>query len=168
MALYRNRNSVEVQGIKELQIMFRSLPKQLNDQKIFNKFFRENSKPLIKEAKANINRKANKTGQLARSIGYFTTKKTKKYLGGFVGPRVKGRFASSDKTGFYGPFIEYGDEVKFFGKGPMPAAKPFFEPAFQTTKFEMLNNTIKDAEKTIAKLIKQHAKRTEKYGRLGR
>ena len=115
MALYRNRNSVEVQGIKELQIMFRSLPKQLNDQKIFNKFFRENSKPLIKEAKANINRKANKTGQLARSIGYFTTKKKlKNILGGFVGPRVKGRFASSDKTGFYGPFIEYGDEVKIF------------------------------------------------------
>ena len=159
----------DVKGGKELQDLFKTLPSKLNNPSLFNKFFRQNSKPLIKEARANLGKqKADKTGRLKRSIGYFTTRSSRKYLGGFVGPRVKGSFKSKGKSGFYGAWIEYGDEVMFGGKAPMKKAKKYFEPAFQTTKGIMLKNTFKDAEKVIARTVKSYAKRTEKYGIFGR
>jgi hypothetical protein len=170
----------DVKGGKELQDLFKTLPSKLNNPSLFNKFFRQNSKPLIKEARANLGKqKADKTGRLKRSIGYFTTKKSKKFLGGFVGPRVKGAFGggknrktkdgkSQGKSGFYGAWIEYGDEVMFYGKGPMKRAKKYFEPAFQSTKVIMEKNTVKDSEKVIERVVKAYAKRTQKYGVLGR
>ena len=170
----------KIEGVKELSELFAQLPKTLNNDKMFNKFFRENSKPLIKEARANlVKEKADKTGRLKRSIGYFTTRRSRKFLGGFVGPRVKGAFGAGKnrktkdgknqgKSGFYGAWIEYGDEVMFYGKGPMKRAKKYFEPAFKTTKGIMLKNTFKDAEKVIGRTVKSYAKRTEKYGVLGR
>ena len=170
------RVTFKMEGLKELQDLFAQLPKTLNNDKMFNKFFRENSKPLIKEARANlVKEKADKTGRLKRSIGYFTTRRSRKFLGGFVGPRVKGAFGAGKKnksgegkSGFYGAWIEYGDEVMFGGRGPMKRAKKYFEPAFQSTKGIMLKNTFKDAEKVIARTVKSYAKRTEKYGIFGR
>ena len=170
------RVTFKIQGSKELQDLFAQLPKTLNNDKMFNKFFRENSKPLIKEARANlVKEKADKTGRLKRSIGYFTTRKSRKFLGGFVGPRVKGAFGAGKKSksgegksGFYGAWIEYGDEVMFGKRGPMKRAKKYFEPAYQSTKKLMLKNTVQDAEKVIARNVKSYAKRTEKYGIFGR
>ena len=69
---------------------------------------------------------------------------------------------------YYGAWIEYGDEVMFGGRGPMKRAKKYFEPAYQSTKRIMLKNTIRDAEKVIARTVKSYAKRTEKYGTFGR
>lgn len=166
----------KMEGVKELQDLLAQLPKKLNNDKMFNKFFRENSKPLIKQARANlIKEKADKTGRLKRSIGYFTTRRSRKFLGGFVGPRVKGAFGAGKKTksgegksGFYGAWIEYGDEVMFGGRGPMKRAKKYFEPAFQSTKKIMLNNTTKDLEKVVQRSLRSYAKRTEKYGIFGR
>lgn len=170
----------KMEGVKELQDLLAQLPKKLNNDKMFNKFFRENSKPLIKQARANlVKEKADKTGRLKRSIGYFTTKKSRKFLGGFVGPRVKGAFGAGKsrktkdgkkqgKSGFYGAWIEYGDEVMFGGRGPMKRAKKYFEPAFQSTKKIMLNNTTKDLEKVVQRSLRSYAKRTEKYGIFGR
>ena len=165
-----------MEGVKELQDLLAQLPKKLNNDKMFNKFFRENSKPLIKQARANlVKEKADKTGRLKRSIGYFTTRRSRKFLGGFVGPRVKGAFGAGKKTksgegksGFYGAWIEYGDEVMFGGRGPMKRAKKYFEPAFQSTKKIMLNNTTKDLEKVVERSLRSYAKRTEKYGIFGR
>ena len=165
-----------MEGVKELQDLLAQLPKKLNNDKMFNKFFRENSKPLIKQARANlVKEKADKTGRLKRSIGYFTTRRSRKFLGGFVGPRVKGAFGAGKKTksgegksGFYGAWIEYGDEVMFGGRGPMKRAKKYFEPAFQSTKKIMLNNTTKDLEKVVQRSLRSYAKRTEKYGIFGR
>jgi len=166
----------KMEGVKELQDLLAQLPKKLNNDKMFNKFFRENSKPLIKQARANlVKEKADKTGRLKRSIGYFTTRRSRKFLGGFVGPRVKGAFGAGKKTksgegksGFYGAWIEYGDEVMFGGRGPMKRAKKYFEPAFQSTKKIMLNNTTKDLEKVVERSLRSYAKRTEKYGIFGR
>ena len=166
----------KMEGLKELQDLFAQLPKTLNNDKMFNKFFRENSKPLIKEARANlVKEKADKTGRLKRSIGYFTTRRSRKFLGGFVGPRVKGAFGAGKKSksgegksGYYGAWIEYGDEVMFGGRGPMKRAKKYFEPAYESTKGIMLKNTFKDAEKVIERSVKSYAKRTEKYGIFGR
>jgi len=159
----------KIEGVKELSDLFAQLPKTLNNDKMFNKFFRENSKPLIKEARANlVKEKADKTGRLKRSIGYFTTRRSRKFLGGFVGPKVKGAFKTKSKSGYYGAWIEYGDEVMFGGRGPMKRAKKYFEPAYQSTKKIIEKNTVQDAEKVIARTVKSYARRTEKYGIFGR
>tara|TARA_R100001015_G_C4591590_1_gene147062 strand:- start:350 stop:847 length:498 start_codon:yes stop_codon:yes gene_type:complete len=163
------KTNFKIEGVKELSDLFAQLPKTLNNDKMFNKFFRENSKPLIKEARANlVKEKADKTGRLKRSIGYFTTRRSRKFLGGFVGPKVKGAFKSKSKSGYYGAWIEYGDEVMFGGRGPMKRAKKYFEPAYQSTKKIIEKNTVQDAEKVIARTVKSYAKRTEKYGIFGR
>ena len=39
-------------------------------------------------------------GTLKKSIGFFTTKTSKKYLGAYVGPRVKGAFSKYGKSGW--------------------------------------------------------------------
>ena len=38
---------IEVKGLKEIQQMFESLPKQVNQKAIWQKFWRLNSKPFI-------------------------------------------------------------------------------------------------------------------------
>ena len=150
-------------GDKELAKMFTQLPKQIKQDKIWNKLWRNVSKPLIKSAKSRV---PDKTGQLKKSIAYFRTKASKKYHGAMVGPRVKGAFRSKDKTGFYGPFVEYGDEVMFWGKGT-GKAQPFFLPAWNATKSTMNKDMMKQAEKAMATLIKSHEKRLQKYGKFG-
>ena len=93
------RIEVKVLGAREIGQVFDALPKQVNKNKIWIKFWREASKPLVKAARS---RAVKKSGQLAKSIGFFTTKASRKYLGGYVGPRVKGAFAKRDKeTGKY-------------------------------------------------------------------
>ena len=176
MAIYRQNNSVEIFGLKEIQQLFRQLPDQVNKNKIWVKLFKQNSKPLIQKAKSLV---PTKTGQLKRSIGFFTTKASRRYNGGYVGPREKGAFAKRDKeykgsnkkkiytkSGFYGAWIEYGDEVMFGGRGTGKAQK-FMKPAYEQTKDSMLNNIMKDSEIVMAKAIKSHEKRMQKYGKFG-
>ena len=50
MALFKQNNSVELVGAKAIQEMFRKLPKQVNQDKIWDKFFKKNSKPLVNKA----------------------------------------------------------------------------------------------------------------------
>ena len=138
MALSKQNNSFEVFGLEELQNMFKQLPKQLSEQKIWQKFWRENSKPLVKAAKQKASA-IKETGQLSKSIGYFTTKASRRTLGGYVGPRVRGAFNQK-----------------------------FMRPAYDETKGTILINASRDGVVTMDKLIKSHVKRTEKYGILGR
>ena len=106
------KKDIEVKGLKEIQQMFESLPKQVSQKAVWQRFWRKNSKPMLKIAKSKVKQD---TGQLKKSLGFFTTKKSRKFLGGYIGPRVRGAYRSKDKTGFYGAFIEYGGEVKFWG-----------------------------------------------------
>tara|TARA_R110002153_G_scaffold120153_1_gene265361 strand:- start:718 stop:1224 length:507 start_codon:yes stop_codon:yes gene_type:complete len=167
MALYSNvnRKKTEVFGVKELENMFKTLPKQLSEDKIWNTFWREQSKPLVKQAGINAN-KLDGTGQLAKSIKYFRTRYSKKAHGGLVGPRTKGAFADKEKSGYYGAWVEYGSEVKFWNKG-YGKDQPYFATAFEQTKNIIMANSLKNGLKTMDKLIKSHAKRTKKYGILG-
>ena len=85
------------------------------------------SKPLVKAAQEeapiadrDIPYPANpsltiKKETLKNSIGFFTTKAARKQFGGYVGPRVKGRF-SKNKGGYFGAWIEYGDQVESIGR----------------------------------------------------
>ena len=97
------KSNITVLGTKELNDLFMQLPKQVKKNSIWQKFWKKNSKPFIDGAKSNLNgltgqqnqKDVKRTEQLKRSIGYFTTRASKKYI--FVGPRVKGRFKSKDK-----------------------------------------------------------------------
>ena len=170
------KSDINVFGADEIRRMFIELPQQVNQDKIWNKFFKQISKPLISKAQSLAPKK---TGQLAKSIGYFRTKASKKFLGGYVGPRVKGAFGARDKdykgsnkskiytkSGFYGAWQEYGSEVMFGGKGT-GKSQAYLKPAFEETKVQMINNSFKDAEIIFAKAIKSHAKRLKKYGQHG-
>jgi hypothetical protein len=168
------KSNVTVLGTKELNDLFMQLPKQVKKNSIWQKFWRKNSKPFIDAAKSNLNgltgqqNETNKkrTERLKRSIGYFTTKASRKYLGGFVGPRVKGRFKSKGKSGYYGAWVEYGSEVKFGGRG-YGTDQPFIKPAWQSSYLKVTQNSMKDAEFVMAKAIKSHEKRLQKYGKFG-
>lgn len=168
------KSDIKVLGTKELNNLFMQLPKQVKKNFIWQKFWRKNSKPFIDAAKSNLNNltgqqnQTNKkrTEQLKRSIGYFTTRASRKYLGGFVGPRVKGRFKSKDKSGYYGAWVEYGSEVKFGGRG-YGTDQPFIKPAWQSAYLKVTQNSMKDAEFVMAKAIKSHERRLQKYGKFG-
>tara|TARA_R100000664_G_scaffold31914_1_gene46072 strand:+ start:2730 stop:3224 length:495 start_codon:yes stop_codon:yes gene_type:complete len=159
------KKDIEVKGIKEIQQMFESLPKQVSEKAVWQRFWRKNTKPMLKIAKNNVKQD---TGQLKKSLGFFTTKKSRKFLGGYIGPRVKGAYRSKDKTGFYGAFIEYGGDVKFWGKGPAKVGdQPYMRPAWNEGKGIVLNNSMKDAIDIMAKAIKTHEARLNKYGKFG-
>ena len=171
------KSDINVFGADEIRRMFRELPQQVNQDKIWDKFFKKISKPAISKAQSLAPKK---TGQLAKSIGYFRTKASQKFLGGYVGPRVRtGKWAKRDKnykgsnkskiyinSGFYGAWQEYGSEVMFGGKG-VGKSQPFMKPAFEETKVQMMNNAFRDAEIIFAKAIKSHEKRMQKLGKFG-
>ena len=167
------KSNITILGTKELNDMFMQLPKQIKKNNVWQRFWRKNSKPFIDAAKSNLNsligqqNQSNKkrTETLKKSIGYFTTRRSRKFLGGFVGPRVKGRFRG-EKSGYYGAWVEYGSEVKFGGKG-YGKDQPFFENAFKSTYIKVTQNALKDAEFIMAKAIKSHERKLQKYGKFG-
>tara|TARA_R110002020_G_scaffold470398_1_gene696261 strand:- start:4040 stop:4540 length:501 start_codon:yes stop_codon:yes gene_type:complete len=165
MALFNKQNAIgwTVQGTKELDRLFKDLPKQIKQPKIWTKFWRNVSKPLVKSAKS---RAPSKTGQLKKSIGFYQGKKSKKSMGGFVGPRTQGAYRSMSRTGFYGPFQEFGDEILFWGKVRGESQK-YMMPAWDATSSQMNKSMVAQAEKTMAQLIKSHEKRLNKYGKFG-
>ena len=172
MALNKpNQMTVEIPpaNLRDINLMFKQLPKQVSRDKTWIKFWRHVSKPLVKAAKKNaenLNRSKKGTGQLAKSISFFTTKKSRKYLGGYVGPRVKGAFKSKEKSGYYGAWVEYGNEVMHYGKFK-GKANPFMQKAWKAAHKIVLENGFKDSEIIFKRVIKSHEKRLKKYGRLG-
>jgi hypothetical protein len=167
------KSNVTVLGTKELNDMFMQLPKQIKKNTVWQKFWRKNSKPFVDAAKSNLNSLKGQRGQsdkkrtetLKKSIGYFTTKRSRKFMGGFVGPRVKGRF-SGEKSGYYGAWVEYGGQVKFGGKG-YGKDQPYFETAWKSNYLKVTQNAMGDAEFIMAKAIKSHEKKLQKYGKFG-
>ena len=97
--------------------------------------------------------------------GFFTTKNTKKHLGLYLGPRVKKAYAKN-KGGYYGAWVEYGDDVMHFGKYKSRATQ-FLNPAWRKNKIKMLSSTFTKAEEVAVKAIKRHERRLKKYGTLG-
>ncbi len=156
---------VDKNNLRDIDLMFQQLPKQVDKNKVWVKFWRENSKPLINAAKQNA-QKLGASGRLAKSVGFFTTKASRKYNGGYVGPRVKGAFRSKEKSGFYGAWVEYGGSVKFGGKG-FGKDQPWMSDAWDSAHRQVLNNGMKDAEKIFARALKIHERRLKKYGTFG-
>ena len=175
------RLDIKFANIKTVEELFRNLPKGVKKMNTWQKFWRLNTKPFVTAAQemAPISKKDHKfkfksgektiqSGTLKKSIGYFSTRKRRtNWLGGYVGPRVKGRF-KDNKAGFYGSFVEYGDEVMHFGNANNYAGKKFMKPAFDSKKTQVLNSSMKDAVKIFDRETKRWAKRTKQFGILGR
>ena len=184
-----DQTTVKIQGIKEIQQMFNDLPKQINQYNTWKALWRKIGKPALDDAKRlapklgdsrNVSSKIKKDGipyppnkskriakgTLKKSIGFFTTRDTKEHLGLYLGPRVKGAYRSKEKSGWYGAFIEYGDEVMFYGKGKGKAQK-YMQPAWDNNKIRMTKNAFTEAIDITAKAIKRHETRMKKYGTLG-
>lgn len=169
--------SVEVMGLKEISEMFEKLPKQVSRKATWTKFWRDVSKPLVRAAwqEAPVAdkdipypsdpSKLITKGTLKKSIGFFTTKASREHFGGYVGPRVKGRF-KEHKGGYFGAWLEYGDEVKFFGKHK-GKADPFMAEAWEKGYKQVLSGGMKSAEKIFKRALKSHERRLKKNGTLG-
>ena len=167
--------TVEIKGLQEIDRMFQQLPKQVNQDAVWAKFWRLNSKPLIKAAKQNapvadkdITYPADpslkiKKGTLRDSIIFYRTKASKKYYGGYVGPRVKGKY-KKNKGGYFGAWVEYGHKTGHKGN---TKAFPFMEKAWSQAHGIVLMNGMKDSEKIFTRVLKSHEKRLQKYGSVG-
>ncbi len=157
-----DNSTFRVNGVKELQNLFAQLPKQVNNTRVWNNIWRTNSKPLVETAQALVPKR---TGQLERSLGFFTTRASRKNRGGYVGPRIRGAFAKRDesgkysKSGFYGAFVEHGN----FGGTGTGTPHPFMKPAYGMTKDVMLRGSLTAAKK----VLEREARRLAKYGTLG-
>ena len=56
----------------------------------------------------------------------------------------------------------------FWGKGPAKKGdQPFMQPAFDQGKATVIKNSIRDAISIVAKAIKTHEARLNKYGKFG-
>jgi len=163
-----NRVGVNVIGMKELNNFMAQFPKQLNNPKNLTRIFRENSKPLQDKIKSNISGTKFKKGTtgssvLEKSVGFITTKATRRIGGGYVGLRAKGAFSNkSGKSGFYGAWIEVGRDAQnpTYKWGP---AKPFIKPAYEETKRMLMTNMLVDARKVMLR----ESKKLAKFGTLG-
>ena len=163
--------------IKAINEVFKQIPKEVAQYKVWTKFWRQVTKPLAKAAHDNApiakrdipyppdKSKTIKKGTLKESIGFFQTKASKEHLGGYIGPRVKRKFAKN-KGGYYGAWVEFGAEVKHFGEH-FSKDQPFMQDAFTEKSHTVLETGLKDAETIFERVMKSHEKRLQKYGKLG-
>ena len=131
---------------KELKQIQKDLDKLFpdSDTKLRNTLrsaLRKAATPLRKEVR-NLTPKDD--GQLKRSIGIINGKtKGGRKPAVYVGPRVKGKWSTKDKTGFYFYFLEYGK----VGYSP----KRILDKAKQAKGNEVMNDVIAKLKVIIAK-----------------
>ena len=183
-----DQTTVKIQGIKEIQQMFNDLPKQINQYNTWKALWSKIGKPALDDAKRlapklgdsrNVSSKIKKDGipyppnkskriakgTLKKSIHFFTTRDSKNHLGLFLWPRVKHAYGKN-KGGYYGAWLEFGNETMFFGKYKGKATK-FMEPAWRQNRIKMTTTAFSKAGNVVAKAIKRHETRMRKFGTLG-
>ncbi len=169
--------TVEAQGIKEISQMFNGLPKRVNKDAVWGRFWEKVTVPLLEAAERNApiakedvpyppdSTKKIRKGTLKKSIQFYRTRASKGDVhGGYIGPRVKGKF-KKNKGGYYGAWVEYGHKIKH--KGGMSEANPFMKKAFMEKSQSVLANGFSDAEKIFIKAVAADVRRMKKYGALG-
>ena len=172
--------TVKAQGLKEIGQMFDGLPKRVNKDLIWGRFWKKVTKPMLKAAEANapLLKPASRKGvvyppdksqtiargTLKKSIQFYRTRASRGDVhGAYIGPRVKGKF-KKNLGGYYGAWVEYGHRIR---GGGMSKAFPFMETAFNQTSGVVLENGFTDAEKIFIKAVAADVRRMKKYGRLG-
>jgi hypothetical protein len=169
--------TVEAQGLKEIGQMFNQLPKRVNKDAVWGRFWKKVTVPLLDAAiqQAPV---ADKDvvyppdtslkiarGTLKESIKFYRTRasKQKDVHGAYIGPRVKGKF-KKNKGGYYGAWVEYGHKKK---GGGTTTANPFMQRAWLQKSGTVLSNGFTDAEKIFLKAVQADLRRLKKYGSLG-
>tara|TARA_R110002110_G_C13069964_1_gene682718 strand:+ start:42 stop:614 length:573 start_codon:yes stop_codon:yes gene_type:complete len=183
--------SVEVKGIREITEMFKDLPRQVNKDLVWGRFWKKvtvplltaavDEAPLLKPGKTGrIGVAMNRTkgekkegaktltisrGTLKKSLKFYRTRasKSKDVHGAYIGPRVKGKF-KKNKGGFYGAWVEYGHRNR---DGSMSKPNPFMQRAWNQKSGSVLSDGFSEAEKIFIKANRAHVNRLKKYGRLG-
>jgi hypothetical protein len=182
------KSAVKLMGAKEIADMFADLPKQIKQYTVWKALWREVGAQALRDAKSLAPQLGDSgkvdemtkvrgvvyppdkskrivKGTLKKSIHFFTTRDSKNHLGLYLGPRVKRSYAKN-KGGYYGAWLEYGNEVMHFGKYRSRATK-FMAPAWNRNRIKMTTSAFSKAGNIVAKAIKRHEKRMQKYGTLG-
>ena len=175
--------SVETRGISEILQMFDGLPKRVNKDAVWARFWKKVTKPMLTAAAANapllkagkknrvgVSYPPDKTktisrGTLKKSVKFYRTRasKDKHVHGAYIGPRVKGKF-QKNKGGYYGAWVEYGHRNR---DGSMSESNNWMERAFMQTSGVVLEKGFTDAEKIFIKAVAADVRRMKKYGALG-
>jgi len=169
--------SVEVKGIKEIQQMFNGLPKRVNKDAVWGRFWKKVTIPLLNAAieeapvaDRDVVYPPDKSLKIARgtlrdSLKFYRTRasKAKDVHGGYIGPRVKGKF-KKNMGGYYGAWVEYGHRKKGGGN---TTANPFMMRAWNQKSGSVLVNGFSEAEKIFIKAVAADVRRMKKYGSLG-
>ena len=172
--------SVEAQGIREIMQMFNGLPKRVNKDAVWGRFWKKVTKPMLTAAAANaplldpgstgrvgVSYPPDKSqtiarGTLKKSIQFYRTRASRGDVhGAYIGPRVKGKF-KKNLGGYYGAWVEYGHKNR---GGGMSKANPFMEKAFNQTSGVVLENGFTDAEKIFLKAVAADERRMKKWGK---
>jgi len=173
--------SVQAQGLKEIGQMFDGLPKRVNKDLVWGRFWKKVTVPMLKAAQANaplldpgstgrvgVSYPPDKSqtiarGTLKKSIQFYRTRasKQKDVHGAYIGPRVKGKF-KKNKGGYYGAWVEYGHRTR---GGGMSKAFPFMAKAFSQTSGVVLKNGFTDAQKIFLKAVAADERRMKKWGK---
>tara|TARA_R110002110_G_scaffold53619_1_gene154629 strand:+ start:43 stop:558 length:516 start_codon:yes stop_codon:yes gene_type:complete len=168
--------SVEAKGIKEIQQMFNGLPKRVNKDAVWGRFWKKVTVPLLNAAieeapvaDRDVVYPPDKSLKIARgilrdSLKFYRTRASKRDIhGAYIGPRVKGKF-KKNMGGYYGAWVEYGHRKK---GGGMTTANPFMMRAWNKKSGSVLENGFTDAEKIFIKAVAADVRRMKKYGSLG-
>jgi hypothetical protein len=174
---------VDKENIRRIMALFNNLPKKVSKDAVWGRFWKKVTVPMLESAvkKAPLLKRGTTgrvgvsyppnpeltiaRGTLKKSIKFYRTRASKGDVhGGYIGPRVKGKF-KKNKGGYYGAWVEYGHKITH--TGGMSEANPFMEKAFQATSSTVLANGFSDAEKIFIKAVQADARRLKKYGSLG-
>jgi len=175
--------TVEAEGIREIAQMFNGLPKRVNKDLVWGRFWKKVTKPMLTAAadeaplldpgttgrvgvsyppdkKLTISR-----GTLKKSVKFYRTRASKDphVHGAYIGPRVKGKF-QKNKGGYFGAWVEYGHRNR---DGSMSKPNNWMERAFMQTSGTVLNDGFSEAEKVFLKAVAADVRRMKKYGALG-
>jgi len=175
--------TVEVKGIKEIMQMFNELPKRVNKDAVWGRFWKKVTVPLltaaVKEAplldpgttgRVGVSYPPDKSltisrGTLKKSLKFYRTRasKQKDIHGAYIGPRVKGKF-KKNKGGYFGAWVEYGHRNR---DGSMSKPNPYMERAWKQASGSVLSDGFTQAEQIFIKAVRADANRLKKYGSLG-
>lgn len=152
---------IKVTGIKEIDEVFKQMPRALTHQ-VMSAGAAQAAKPLVEREK--LLAPEGPTGRLIDSIGVIkTTARKATELGKItVGPRRSIRY-----KGHYAHFLEYGTTKReLIGRGKYRAGTnrgtmskhPFVEIAFQQTQGKMISEYNTEVGKALLRTMKRYIK----------
>tara|TARA_R110001583_G_scaffold7275_2_gene36221 strand:+ start:253 stop:774 length:522 start_codon:yes stop_codon:yes gene_type:complete len=167
--------TVEAQGLKEIGQMFNQLPKRVNKDLVWGRFWKKVTVPLLDAAiqeapvadKDVVYPPDNKLkiarGTLKKSLQFYRTRasKSKDVHGAYIGPRVKGKF-KKNMGGYYGAWVEYGHKKR---GGGMTTPNDFMQRAWNQKHAVVLADGFSEAEKIYIKAVQADVRRMKKWGK---